>query len=266
MQSCRFLELHVADGCNLSCESCAHFAGYLSGGLLSPEDAESQMAAWSARLRPGVFNIFGGEPCLNPDLIPIIELALQYWPGSARQVVSNGTLLSSVPGLGVALASTGTGLVVTRHAPGDPIEWGELKKIIGQGARVTLLCADGGPPPDGFSGVVRTKQWTRRYDDVGGRPVPDPGGDPSQVWPHCPCRGFFQLRGGMLYKCPTVAYLPAVQSKLGALDPGWGPALAYAPLPSTCTDDELITFLSEKDNPACAACSLSPLPLTPGNP
>ena len=266
MQACRFLELHVVDGCNLACDSCAHFANYLSGGLLSPADAESQMAVWSPRLSPAFFNMFGGEPCLNPDLIPIIELALQYWPNSVRQVISNGTLLSSIPGLGITLKSTGTGLVVTRHAPDDPIEWDELKEIIGLGARVTLLCADGNPPPDGFNGSVKTKAWTRRYNDVGGKPVPIPGGDSSLIWPRCPCRGFFQLRDGMLYKCPTVAYLPAVQSRLGPLDPGWQPALAYVALSSACTDDELSVFLSEKDNPACAACALNPLPFTLGSP
>ena len=262
MQACRFLELHVVDGCNLACDSCAHFANYLSGGMLSPADAESQMAAWSPRLSPSFFNMFGGEPCLNPDLISIVELALQYWPGSIRQVMSNGVLLDDIPGLGIALKSTSTGLVVTRHAPGDPIDYATLQEFIDLGVRVSLLCADGNPPPDGFAGTVKTKRWTRRYDDLDGKPVPIPGEDMTQSWLHCPCRGFIQLRGGMLYKCPTVAYLPAVQAELGALDGGWDPVLSYNPLPSGCTDDELAAFLAEGENPACAACSLNPLPST----
>ena len=260
MQSCRFLELHIVDGCNLSCDSCSHFANYLSGGMLSPEDAESQMAAWSPRLSPTFFNLFGGEPCLNPDLVSMVELAVQYWPGSVRQVMSNGTLLDSIPGLKVALASTDTNLVVTRHAIDDPIDYVALKQFIDYGVKATLLCADGNPPPPGFTGMVKVKRWTRRYDEIDGKPVPIPGGNMNQSWLHCPCRGFVQLRGGMLYKCPTVAYLPAVRAELGALDVGWDPVLSYNPLPSSCTDDELAAFLAEGENSACSACSLNPLP------
>lgn len=262
MQNCRFLEMHAVDGCNLACDSCAHFANYLSGGILDPADAEPQMAAWSSKLFPFFFNLFGGEPCLNPDLVTMVELALQYWPNSVRQVMSNGVLLNSMPGLKTSLASTGTNLVVTRHAIDDPIDYATLKTFADYGVKTTLLCADGNPPPDGFTGIVKTKRWTKRYDDVDGKPVPISGGDLSQSWLHCPCRGFIQLRNGMLYKCPTVAYLPAVQAELGELDSGWNPVLSYNPLPSSCTDGELSAFLAEGEISACSACSLNPLPST----
>jgi hypothetical protein len=225
-------------------------------------EAETQMSAWSSRLSPSFFNLFGGEPCLNPDLVTMIELAYQYWPKAIRQVMSNGTLLKSVPGLGSSLMTTGTRMVVTRHTITDPIDYSTLQKFIERGANVTLLCADGNPPPEGFKGSVRTKKWTKRYDDVDGRPIPIQGGNVDEGWLHCPCRGFVQLRGGRLYKCPTVAYLPTVRTMLGDLDAGWDPVLAYKPLSPDCTDDELDAFLGEGGIPACAACSLNPLPMS----
>jgi len=263
MQPCRFLEMHVADGCNLACESCAHFANYLSGGLLSPDDAESQMKAWSARLAPGVFTMFGGEPCLNPDLTIIIDLAWQYWPNTRRQVLSNGVLLGDIPGLAPALLSTRTELAVTRHSPDVSIDYDLLRDFMGMGIKVSMICVDGYPPPAGLNGTVKSKLWTRRYSDVGGKPVPPAGSDPATAWAHCPCRGFFQLRNGSLYKCPTVAYLPDVRACDGPLDPGWDPALGYAPLSSDCPEADLIAFLAEQENPACGVCSLSPSSLNP---
>ena len=45
MRSIEILEIHVAHGCNLSCESCSHFAGNGLQGLVSLEEAETWMSA-----------------------------------------------------------------------------------------------------------------------------------------------------------------------------------------------------------------------------
>ncbi len=55
MKSIGVLEMHVAHGCNLSCESCSHFAGNGPGGLVELAEAEAWMAPWKERLKPDFF-------------------------------------------------------------------------------------------------------------------------------------------------------------------------------------------------------------------
>lgn len=62
MIECRNLELHVAHGCNLSCESCAHYSNHHHTEMLSLATAREWLSAWSKCLRPRQFSLLGGEP------------------------------------------------------------------------------------------------------------------------------------------------------------------------------------------------------------
>ena len=64
MRSIEILEIHVAHRCNLSCESCSHFAGNGLQGLVGLDEAEAWMSAWNRRLQPKFFGLLGGEPAL----------------------------------------------------------------------------------------------------------------------------------------------------------------------------------------------------------
>src|SRR4051794_20267283 len=52
MRILRNLELHVAHGCNLTCESCSHYSNQGHTGLVALADADAWMAGWSRRLEP----------------------------------------------------------------------------------------------------------------------------------------------------------------------------------------------------------------------
>ncbi len=82
MRSIEILEIHVAHGCNLSCESCSHFAGNGLQGLVSLEEAETWMSAWNRRLQPRFFGLLGGEPGLHPHLAQYVWLARKNWSSS----------------------------------------------------------------------------------------------------------------------------------------------------------------------------------------
>jgi MoaA/NifB/PqqE/SkfB family radical SAM enzyme len=76
--------------CNLTCRHCfiscsphSHTFGFL--------DLETVRRALDASVRLGVKEYYftGGEPFLNPDLVPILELTLRYGPAT---VLTNGTV------------------------------------------------------------------------------------------------------------------------------------------------------------------------------
>lgn len=87
------IDYHICDACNLNCASCNHF---------SPLTTESNMvtlakAKTDFELLETIndkFNkltILGGEACLNPYFIPIIELSIQMFPGKVK-LITNGTI------------------------------------------------------------------------------------------------------------------------------------------------------------------------------
>ncbi len=86
------LEMHVANACNLTCESCSHFSNSGHKGVLGVEEADQWMKAWNGRLRPAMFRLLGGEPTLNPRLSELISLAVRCWPQSRVALTTNGFL------------------------------------------------------------------------------------------------------------------------------------------------------------------------------
>ncbi len=115
MRSIEILEIHVAHRCNLSCESCSHFAGNGLQGLVGLDEAEAWMSAWNRRLQPKFFGLLGGEPALHPHLAQYVWLARKNWPAAHLYLGTNGLLLHKHPHLPAALAATDTTLRLTRH-------------------------------------------------------------------------------------------------------------------------------------------------------
>ena len=59
------LEFHVAFGCNMTCESCAHYSNHAHAGNVAPSELERQIALWNGKIVPRSFRLLGGEPTLN---------------------------------------------------------------------------------------------------------------------------------------------------------------------------------------------------------
>ena len=86
----RVLELHVAHGCNLRCESCSHYSNHGHSGIVSLEEADRWMGLWSRRVSVTMFNLLGGEPTIHPELPRFIGLVRRHWPRAHIGIVSNG--------------------------------------------------------------------------------------------------------------------------------------------------------------------------------
>jgi len=69
------LDVHVAFGCNMTCESCAHYSNHAHAGNIAPGELERQIALWNRKIAPQKFRLLGGEPTLNKDLPDLARIS-----------------------------------------------------------------------------------------------------------------------------------------------------------------------------------------------
>lgn len=242
------LEIHVSEACNLFCEQCSHFSNFSHSGVLSPERALSEMSKWSGKLRPTTFALLGGEPTINPNLSHIIEIAREQWPESNLLLVTNGFLLHRHPHLPKILESTRCKLAISIHHDSDEYRQKLLPTInlINSWVMNFNICVQY---------RSSSTRWRQLYHMDGGKMLPYEDDAQRESWCDCKSKWCMQIREGHLWKCPQLAYLRPQLKKVNMLDhPKWQPYLAYQPLPSTCTDDELNEFVHREDESFCKMC------------
>jgi len=240
-------DVHLSHACNLTCESCSHFSNHHFSGLLSLETAESWYQKWSLRLRPKRVTLIGGEPTINPKLSEHVLLARKYWPNACIRLYTNGFFLHRHPRLPQIMKEIGNSVIeVSKHfdSPEYNQRFDEIQRLLQTWQdehQIQFIVRDS---------IVN---WTRRYHYEGGQLSPYNDGDPQQSWRNCKARTCKQLHNGKLWKCPILAYLPMVKSKVN-LSPEWDFYLTYKPLEPDCSESELREFLSRKSEVFCAAC------------
>ena len=256
----RKLELHVAHGCNLACESCSHYSNHAHSGTVSLEDADRWMGLWSSRVSVTRFSLLGGEPTIHPHLPQFVGLVRRHWPHTQIEIVSNGFFLHRHPTLPTILAADPDArLVISVHH--DSEEYRDRLKPV-----FDLL--EQWRQEHGFVAKVRPahKNWTRRYEGFGDTMRPFEDGDPRASWQTCPARHCKQLLDGRVWKCAPLAYLPMQKAKYRLADK-WDRYLAYRPLEPDCSRAELDAFAALEDEAACGMCPAKerlfelPLPL-----
>ena len=254
------LELHVAHGCNLSCESCAHYSNHAHAGIVSVEEADRWMGLWSPRVSVKLFNLLGGEPTIHPELPRFVGLVRRHWPKARIKIISNGFFLHRHPTLPAVLAADDrASLVVSVHH--DSEEYRERLKPI-----FALLAQ--WRQDHGVVAEIRPSQknWTRRYEGFGDSMLPFEDGNHRASWEACPARYCKQLHDGRIWKCAPLAYLPMQKAKYRLSDK-WNPYLAYRPLEPGCSRTELKAFAALEEEAACGMCPAQhrpfelPLPL-----
>ncbi|WP_245268746.1 radical SAM protein [Mesorhizobium loti] len=242
------LELHVAHGCNLSCESCAHYSNHGHSGTVSLEEADRWMGFWSRRVSVTWFNILGGEPTIHPQLPAFVGLVRRHWPEAIIEIVSNGFFLHRHPTLPAILAADRDARLTVSVHHGSQEYQERLKPVFDlveawrreHGLHIEIRPSD--------------KNWTRRYEGFGNTMLPFEDGDPRASWEICPARHCKQLHAGQIWKCAPLAYLPMQKAKYRLSDK-WDPYLAYRPLEPGCSNAELQAFAALEDEDACSMCS-----------
>jgi hypothetical protein len=247
------LEVHVAFGCNLTCESCAHYSNHAHAGNIAPAELERQIALWNRKIVPRSFRLLGGEPTLNKDLLDLIRIARQGWPageGTQLELITNGLRLERFPELPALLEQTDCRLVISIHhdAPDYMRAMAPVRRLVEGWQAIHTLRVAWRPS---------FKYWTRRYHGYGSAMKPFTDGDQRASWTNCPAKHCVQLLDGQLWKCPALAYLPMQHAKyqLGA---EWQPYLQYQALGPDAPLPEISAFLKREDEPVCQMCPARP--------
>jgi len=90
-----WLEVNIADHCNLNCQCCDHFSPIADKKLLDINEFEKDMSRLAELMNNemGIFKIQGGEPTLHPQLIDFMRITREKFPTSTIFFFTNGILL-----------------------------------------------------------------------------------------------------------------------------------------------------------------------------
>lgn len=87
------LDLMIAYSCNIACKGCISLSDRRRSGIEPRANIEHWLSQWRSKITPAVATIFGGEPCLHPDLVEICRAVRDTWPSTTLRLITNGYLL-----------------------------------------------------------------------------------------------------------------------------------------------------------------------------
>jgi hypothetical protein len=209
----RRLDVMVAYSCNLACAGCISISDRPRRGIEPRSNIETWLEKWKSRITPRIVTLFGGEPCLHPELVEICQAAREAWPDSMLRLITNGFLLDRHdPHAWFRLAPLEIQVSVHRQDHRSSID-SQIKKIlqIDPSWRVT---AQGGERehrqitwshPDGVS-IYKSifGEFVTPYR-ANGSEIRPWYSDPAQAHAICGAPDTPILYKGLLYKCPAVA-------------------------------------------------------------
>lgn len=90
-----WLEVNLADHCNLDCQMCDHYSPLAEHNLLGPTEYRRDMErlAYLMDSKMGIMKLQGGEPLLNRNAGKIIRITRDLFPGTRIWLFTNGLLL-----------------------------------------------------------------------------------------------------------------------------------------------------------------------------
>ena len=175
------LELHVAHGCNLACESCSHYSNHAHSGTVSLDDADRWMGLWSRRVSVTRFSLLGGEPTIHPQLPQFVGLVRRHWPHTQIEIVSNGFFLHA------------TRAAILRRTRRPPCHLRSSRSEVPR--RLKPVFAAGTMAAEhGFVAVASgAQELDPALQGFGDTMLPFEDGDPRASWEACPARHCKQL-------------------------------------------------------------------------
>jgi len=243
----RNIQMHVAHGCNLTCQSCSHYTNTGGGKLLDLIDAIDWMKPWCERIVPDFFILIGGEPTLNKKLTDIAIAAAKMWKYSKIKIVTNGFFLDKHPHLPQAMKDYDLHIEISikSNAPEYDEKIKPIKNIVQE-----WLAKE---PKLHIKYRNDYTHWIKIYHGYGPNIMPYQDNDPKTSFQNCGFKICKVLHETALWKCPRLAFLKLHNQKF-PLHENWNPYLNYQPLKPNCTWRELVNFYTEETIPECAMC------------
>lgn len=273
------LEWHVSHACNLSCESCTHFANHNHNQIISKETLKKWYSLWNKKISPKRMAILGGEPLLNKEICDIIYLTKEMWtqPSDSNYwITTNGLLLENYPELPIALRETKCMVMISIHGDKNSKSYYKKFKTISSllydwDKRYNIKLVDCKnddefkrlQPTDDKTYVIyrdMTEDWSRSYNGFGMNSLPFEDKNPEMSWNNCVAGNeCFQLYNENIFKCSMTAYLNLQKQKYGDnLSSKWNPYLEYVPLKPNSSDEDIIEFFNRKSESICGMCPKNP--------
>jgi organic radical activating enzyme len=239
MISLPLVEFYITNVCNLTCRGCNRFNNYKFKGHQFWNDSADEIEAWSKRLDIEHITIIGGEPTLNPDLEQWVSNLRRLWPKAILMVQTNGTYYK--PEYNEWSSIYEVAFAISVH------DMSEIEKMKHTWKYGYFIQADVFRP----AAVIERSGYHVHHSDI------------SLAFNACDMKHDHTMFNGKLYKCPTMAVLPEFDQQFNLqLDQRQRNLLdAYSPLNSNCSNEELQSFIDDKNQPI-SQCEFCPSNIT----
>ncbi|EHL04234.1 radical SAM domain protein [Desulfitobacterium hafniense DP7] len=213
-----WIEINLADHCNLNCQFCDHYSQLSKPYCLdiSTYERDIKRLAELSNGHIGILKLQGGEPLLNPDIAKFVRITRKYFPKTKIKLFSNGILLKKSEtfeggNLLQAMKDCDVSLRLTIYPL--TIDIAEVVKTAQQyGIQVEEITnyLQGAVKADSDSlSKLEAKVSVKHPFDLD-------GGANKYEWINCyQLNESIVLRDGKLYTCPQTAYIHIFNEKFG---------------------------------------------------
>ena len=238
------LDVHVADGCNLRCRGCVHFAPLAQKRFLDLDGYEVDLSAIGAipeieSYFRGLF-LMGGEPLLHPRIDDVITLTRRLLPHIRIVLATNGILLRRMGDkFWDALVNCGVEMQLSAYPINmDYCDVAEMARARGAYVDFAMDLTGRDAEKESFLKVAID---------------PDGQQDPIRSFNSCFFGGsFMQLANGSIWNCQVAAHHATLNAAFG-----WDMASKSAdelPLASITSIDDIESF-RRSAHPMCRYCA-----------
>jgi len=235
------LDIDIAYGCNLRCESCNRLSPYRTG-YAPTEQVLEWLNIWGKKIMPSAMVILGGEPLLHPDLEIIIRAVRNTWGLPARlYLTTNGFLINDVD-IGVLNAVKEVNAVVniSRHFTDRDVD---IKRLLQN--KVAYRMSD----------YTQPSRWIRQYKLSSDKKINTPyTSDPAKAYNSCINKACPSLHDNRLYKCNVLQVIQkSVQEGVISAE-DWKAAMDYIPLSPDADAQTILKHFCTREISACGIC------------
>ncbi|MDD1776164.1 MAG: 4Fe-4S cluster-binding domain-containing protein [Candidatus Methanomethylicus sp.] len=198
-----YLEVHVADHCNLNCKGCGHFspiADVSFADLLSYQHDLKQLQSFFSTI--GKVRLMGGEPLLHPEIESFVSATRATFPRTDIRICTNGILLPLMQEkFWITCKACSVGIDITVYPPLKKEKHSLVQLVKNKGLRVNPRTMES------FHAFYNSKGDT----------------DMADAFKKCRKREYMpMLREGKIYVCPKSAMIFYFNSKFGLSIPSSG--------------------------------------------